>query len=58
MMIAGVKYPCFDCALVKRYCRRQVEIQKAVFFAIGNGKPVECKDYEETRYHGIEGVRA
>ena len=58
MRIAGVNYPCFDCALVKKRCRKQVEIQKQVFFAIGNGKKVECGDYEEARYHGIEGVTA
>ena len=57
-LIAGIVYPCFDCALLNKRCLKRVEIQKAVFYAIGNRKPVECSDYEEARYHGIEGVTA
>lgn len=55
---AGVKYPCFDCVMNQKVCRKRWQIQKRVFLAIGNGQPVECSEYEEERYHGIEGVKA
>jgi hypothetical protein len=56
--IAGVTYPCFDCSLRDRVCRKKIEIQRRVFFAIGNGRSVSCSDYVEARYHGLEGVPA
>jgi hypothetical protein len=55
--IAGVTFPCIGCQLAVKGCRKKVEIMRAVFFAIGNGKPVNCSDYEEIRWRGIEGVR-
>lgn len=58
MKIAGVNYPCFDCRHNTCTCRQRTEIQKQVFFAIGTGKVVSCEDYEEQRFHGLEGVRA
>jgi hypothetical protein len=56
--IAGVTYPCFDCKLSARVCRKRVDIQRQVFFSIGSGRKVSCCDYEEKRYHGLEGVPA
>lgn len=55
--VAGVNFPCFDCKLVERVCRKRDEIMRDVFFAIGNGKKVECSSHEESNYHGLEGVR-
>jgi len=59
MTVGGVHFPCFDCAQRRRNCRLRFEIQKRVFFSIGTDMPrVECEEYAEERYHGIEGVRA
>lgn len=55
--VAGVLYPCFDCREINK-CRRKSDIQKQVFLAIGNGKPVTCADYKEDCWHGVEGVPA
>lgn len=56
--IAGVTFPCMDCRLRDRVCRKKVDIQRRVFFSIGNRQDVSCCDYEEARYHGLEGVMA
>lgn len=58
MVVAGIQFPCVDCWHVHQICRKRNEIFKKVFFSIGNGKPVPCSDYEEERFHGLEGVRA
>lgn len=57
MMVAGVRYPCLGCRRLHRLCRKQAEIMKRVFFAMGNGEQVDCPDFEEINWHGLEGVR-
>lgn len=58
VMVAGVEYPCFDCRLGGRFCRKRGDIMRRVFFSIGNKQTVTCCDYEQARYHGLEGVTA
>jgi len=57
--LAGVNYPCADCSDRHR-CRssRKNNIARKVFFAIASRCEVVCPEYQEERYHGVEGCRA
>lgn len=56
--VAGVAFPCVGCRKLYGMCDSKVEVQRAVFFSISNGRPVSCSEFEEERWHGLEGVRA
>lgn len=54
--IAGIDCPCLDC---RKRCssRRQADVYRRVFLAIGARDMVACEEYEEPVYRGLESVR-
>jgi len=57
MTIAGIHFPCFDCKLFRKDCGQRYEVQRKIFFSIGKDESVECAEFEEKSWHGIEGVK-
>ena len=57
--VADVQFPCLDCRHIHKICGKRDDVMKLVFFAIGHEvESVDCSDYEERTFHGLEGVRA